>query len=507
MPKLIPHIPDGDWVALRRGLNKLASVKLGPGASPTYAELTLNGLTASTLIGANASKLLESVTIGTSLDYTRPTLNTIQDIRTTASPTWLGLTLSDLTQGSVVFAGASGVISQDNSNFFWDNTNKRLEIGTGNRVMLAPLGITGDATTIEDRHEGIWIRAKTASYIVQINVRGSRLEIGGGVALDTDPAMSVDYLTGNLTVAGDIELGHDSDTTITRASAGDLNIESNIIYRAGGTDVPIADGGTGQGTAQAAIDALSAVSGATNEHVLTKDTATGNAIFKAAAGGADEKVKIDAAATAGYIGAANSDGVLRTGTSLSYADGGNFVTLNTVQDIQTSATPTFAGLIVADGGTIGQAAGPLLTFDDTNDFLEITGCKVGLGISVPLASMHIVGTAATGAAAPGVEAVLIVDSTDTTYINLRVGTGDNTEGGIQFSDDFNGRGNLSYIHKAGGVDVDFFQFTVLGAARMKLYADGSFLYNLKSGANQGAAGAGTDELWVDTADQSIKLGT
>ncbi|KKN73144.1 hypothetical protein LCGC14_0404530, partial [marine sediment metagenome] len=221
----------------------------------------------------------------------------------------------------------------------------------------------------------------------------------------------------------------------------------------------------------------------------------------------DEKVKIDAAATAGYIGAANSDGVLRTGTSLSYADGGNFVTLNTVQDIQTSATPTFAGLIVADGGTIGQAAGPLLTFDDTNDFLEITGCKVGLGISVPLASMHIVGTAATGAAAPGVEAVLIVDSTDTTYINLRVGTGDNTEGGIQFSDDFNGQGNLSYTHKAGGVDVDFFQFTVLGAARMKLYADGSFLYNLKSGANQGAAGAGTDELWVDTADQSIKLGT
>ncbi|KKL17580.1 hypothetical protein LCGC14_2484130, partial [marine sediment metagenome] len=198
MPKLIPHIPDGDWVALRRGLNKLASVKLGPGASPTYAELTLNGLTASTLIGANASKLLESVTIGTSLDYTRPTLNTIQDIRTTASPTWLGLTLSDLTQGSVVFAGASGVISQDNSNFFWDNTNKRLEIGTGNRVMLAPLGITGDATTIEDRHEGIWIRGKTTGYIVQVNVRGSRLEIGGGGSLDTAPAMSVNYLTGKV---------------------------------------------------------------------------------------------------------------------------------------------------------------------------------------------------------------------------------------------------------------------------------------------------------------------
>lgn len=33
------------------------------------------------------------------------------------------------TQGSVVFAGASGVYAQDNSNFFWDATNHRLGIG------------------------------------------------------------------------------------------------------------------------------------------------------------------------------------------------------------------------------------------------------------------------------------------------------------------------------------------------------------------------------------------
>jgi len=52
-----------------------------------------------------------------------------------------------------------------------------------------------------------------------------------------------------------------------------------------GTDLAIANGGSGQSTAQAAIDALSAVSAATDEHVLTKDTATGNAIWKAASGG------------------------------------------------------------------------------------------------------------------------------------------------------------------------------------------------------------------------------
>ena len=50
--------------------------------------------------------------------------------------------------------------------------------------------------------------------------------------------------------------------------------------------------------------------------------------FEAALSGAtDEKVGIDAVATAGYLGAAFNDGVLRTSTGISYADGGDFVTL------------------------------------------------------------------------------------------------------------------------------------------------------------------------------------
>ena len=63
---------------------------------------------------------------------------------------------------------------------------------------------------------------------------------------------------------------------------------------------------------------------------------------------ADEKVKVDVGAVAGYLGAAFNDGVLRTGTSMTYVDGGNFVTLNTIQDIRTSASPTFAGLTITD---------------------------------------------------------------------------------------------------------------------------------------------------------------
>ena len=39
-------------------------------------------------------------------------------------------TSTAFTTGSVVFAGASGVYSQNNAQFFWDNTNSRLGIGT-----------------------------------------------------------------------------------------------------------------------------------------------------------------------------------------------------------------------------------------------------------------------------------------------------------------------------------------------------------------------------------------
>jgi hypothetical protein len=43
-------------------------------------------------------------------------------------------TTTAFTTGSVLFAGAGGVYSEDNSNFFWNNTAKRLGIGTSTPV-------------------------------------------------------------------------------------------------------------------------------------------------------------------------------------------------------------------------------------------------------------------------------------------------------------------------------------------------------------------------------------
>ena len=94
----------------------------------------------------------------------------------------------------------------------------------------------------------------------------------------------------------------------------------------------------------------------------------------AAAGGSDEKAAIDASATAGYLGAASSDGILRTDASLSYTDGGDFVTLGVAAPLNvatggtgatslTAYAPVFGGTTstgAVQSGTVGSS-GQLLT--------------------------------------------------------------------------------------------------------------------------------------------------
>lgn len=60
-----------------------------------------------------------------------------QGLSSGSSPTFTGLTLSSMTQGSVLFAGSGGLVSQDPSNFFWDDTNNRFGINTNSSLSNA----------------------------------------------------------------------------------------------------------------------------------------------------------------------------------------------------------------------------------------------------------------------------------------------------------------------------------------------------------------------------------
>ena len=87
-----------------------------------------------------------------------------------------------------------------------------------------------------------------------------------------------------------------------------------------------------------------------------------------------------------YMGIDADDSRLHIGA------GGAIGTNSAIQIDNTGAlTMVVTNLTMVDGGWIGQAAGPLLTFDDTNDFLEITGCKVGIGVVDPDAFLEIFG--------------------------------------------------------------------------------------------------------------------
>lgn len=51
----------------------------------------------------------------------------------------------------------------------------------------------------------------------------------------------------------------------------------------------------------------------------------------------------------------------------------------------------YGNITMPNDGTMGQAAGPLLTFDDDNNHLHISGCKVGIGniVFTPNEMLHV----------------------------------------------------------------------------------------------------------------------
>lgn len=120
--------------------------------------------------------------------------------------------------------------------------------------------VSTDLPTVPFTKGGTGLTSITANKVLRTNNAGSAIALGeikvGSNKLslsNTDPDFTLDVVPSNIPIDG-------------------LN---------GSTPLSIAKGGSGQNTAQLAINALTQVSSATNEYVLTKDTATGNASYKA----------------------------------------------------------------------------------------------------------------------------------------------------------------------------------------------------------------------------------
>lgn len=115
---LVPKIKDGDWVSVRQAIAKL-STKLGPVSTPTYAGLTLTGLTASRLVWSNTSKALASKDLvdliaGTANRVTVAddaaggvTLSGPQDVHIDATPEFAGMIIKDSNDNIVAYIDAN----------------------------------------------------------------------------------------------------------------------------------------------------------------------------------------------------------------------------------------------------------------------------------------------------------------------------------------------------------------------------------------------------------------
>lgn len=171
------------------------------------------------------------------------------------------------TTNAVTLAGvtptAAGLALLDDATAADQRTTLGLAIGTdvpgltGGYVPTSQLGSGSATSSTYLRGDRTWapVSAGIGGSTGSTDNRLLRADGTGGSTLQ-DSAVTVDD-SGNMSgVAGlgvtTIELGHASDTTLSRLSAGDVGIEGNRIYRASGTDVPLTDGGTGASDRRAA---------------------------------------------------------------------------------------------------------------------------------------------------------------------------------------------------------------------------------------------------------------
>ena len=292
----------------------------------------------------------------------------------------------------------------------------------------------------------------------------------GLIALSDSKVTGSLGVTGSLVLAtpGGIELGHVSDTTITRASSGDVNIEGNLVYRAGGTDVPVTDGGTGAssltdggillGSGTSAVTAMSVL--ADGEMVVgdgtTDPVAESGATLRTSigVGTGDSPQFTDLTLT--------DDLILDSDASVVHFGDNQEVTLTHVHDTglllnttmqlqfydstQYINAPTAASLAISGGGTTA-------TFTSTG---------VGIGVAAPSEALAVVGD--------------ISASGDLHATNIELGHASDTTLARASSGDVNIEGNI--IYRAGGTDVP----VAAGGTGASSLTDGGVLLGSGTGA-------------------------
>ena len=151
------------------------------------------------------------------------TLATPQDIATGSSPTFAGLTISGMTSASVLYAGASGVVSQNNSRFYWTNSTNTLAISTtGSGITAARVTLdTSTSSLTFDTTAGDLVYQGHAVTCAPTRSAGANNVVARGVDVTAQSSTGV-YNTafrGQTTGAGAFTAGFDAVGNATGTDA------------------------------------------------------------------------------------------------------------------------------------------------------------------------------------------------------------------------------------------------------------------------------------------------
>ena len=125
---------------------------------------------------------------------------------------WDDLKIGGFTQGSVMFAGSDGLLSQDNNNLFWDDTLNRL--GIGNSSPASFLDVVGDGVnqifSIRETGGGSVLSVNASNQVdigfTNQQVRINSHDITGGIASFT-PIGASGVISAQLDIKGAVPSG------------------------------------------------------------------------------------------------------------------------------------------------------------------------------------------------------------------------------------------------------------------------------------------------------------
>ncbi|GEM_PF-3934034 len=294
-----------------------------------------------------------------------------------------------LTQGSVPFIGASGLLTQNNSQFFWDATNSRLGIGT-----VAPATRLDVKSAAANSYFSSFLPSAGSGFMKFYQDSNNQLSLYGANAAGTVNIVlntsGVSYLNGgNLMLGSTADNGNKLQVTGTGYFSGNVGIgttnpQQKLVVSTGAVGLEVVPAGTG-GTL--VLQSYDRVAGAYGNLGFDTNTTGGRTMTLLTNGNVGIGTTSPSAKLDVYNVAGVANGIMITGNDAANA----LVTLKNVLSTNQNLWSIRAGItsISQDGFSIydNNASASRLVIN--------TSGNVGIGTTSPATLLHIKGTTPT----------------------------------------------------------------------------------------------------------------